>query len=79
MASGSIDTVQLKIACTPSGCLNTVAIKIYTHTPSGCIIIEIPGNINPHAQWLSQNLRPVAVPLLMPSDNINTVPEIINS
>ena len=60
-----------------SDCLNTVAIKIHIHTPSG-YINTIPRNINPHAQWLSQYVRPVAISIYTPSGNIKNSPENIN-
>ena len=43
----------------PSGCLNAVAIKIHTQALFGYININ-PRDINPHALWLSQYIRPVA-------------------
>ena len=55
------------------------AILIQQWQLSSGNINTVPRNINPHAQWLSHYIRPVAVSIHTPIGNVNTVPEIINS
>ena len=65
-------------------------MTVSIHTPSG-YVNTFPRNINPHAQWLSHYIRPVAIKIQSlkfklirpvaisihtPSGNFNTVLEI---